>query len=87
MLKIKFDKVLHALCCYAVTTGAYLILLAFARPWAAFAVSLLCGILAGAGQELYDKHTPGHVAERGDLIADAVGIAVAVALELPALIA
>lgn len=81
-MAMQLDKLVHGLSCYAVTTVAFFVLLLFARPWVAFGVSLALGVSVGAGKELYDKAVPGHVASAKDLLADGLGLLVALALEL-----
>lgn len=86
-IKLELDKIMHGLSCYAVCTITFFVLLLVAKPWVAFVTSLIVGCVAGAGKELYDKYTPGQVASDADLIADGIGIAVAVVLEVAVLIA
>ena len=86
-MKIDLDKIVHGLSCYAVCTITFFVVLLFAKPWVAFVASLVTSCVAGAGKELYDKYTPDHVANKKDLIADGIGIAVALVFELAVLIA
>lgn len=86
-MKIELDKIMHGLSCYAVCTITFFVLLLVAKPWVSFVASLIVGCVAGAGKELYDKYTPGHVASKADLIADGIGMAVAAVLEVAVLVA
>ena len=86
-MKTDLDKIVHGLSCYAVCTITFFVLLLFAKPWVAFVASLVTGCGAGVGKELYDQYTPDHVANKNDLIADGIGIVVALVFELAVLIA
>lgn len=81
---MKFDKLLHGLSCYAISTVAFLLFLSFGTPWLALVVGTLVSALVGVGKEWYDKkHTnEGHSFEKSDLLADGLGLLVALALEL-----
>lgn len=66
-LGLSLDKWLHLLACYAITLTSLL----FAGWW-----GVLAGVGAGLGKELYDRADYG-LFSWGDIVADAIGVALA----------
>lgn len=80
-MKIGFDKFLHAGVCFLAT--AFVIL---ATYWLGRTASVFCGVLfalgLGLGKEFGDSMAKGNKWDWGDMLADVVGILVAVGIAL-----
>lgn len=76
------DKQLHILAAFAVTSGSYIFFSRWNPDFAVF-LAFVLGCAVSLGKEAYDmKHPATHDASHADLIADGIGIAVAIALTL-----
>lgn len=74
---MKADKILHALASYGIALTVFVIGIAFQfGVWTVPAVIVVTA-LAGVAKELGDRYAWDGTPEKGDLIADAVGLAAA----------